>query len=156
MLIPLAHPDISVWLQASLKQKMLPKTNMSLTFPLRSDHSRSYSSHCSHDSSLEPGESAVLAWGGSQGLGVLSEALQRSQQWLQLQNWRRFRWGEHSYWDVLHFTLCSFLRRGNGEGGADCFSWYPLTRCMRKVQRRDLDWTHGSISLLREWSGQTL
>ena len=49
-------------------------------------------------------------------------------------------------------ALYSFLRRGSGEGGADLFSRYPVTGCVGMVQsctKGGLDWTLGSISLLR-------
>ncbi|KAK4815588.1 hypothetical protein QYF61_004803 [Mycteria americana] len=52
-------------------------------------------------------------------------------------------------------ALCSFLRRGGGEGGAELFSWDPVTGHVGMVQscaRGGSDWTLGSISLLRGWS----
>ncbi|KAK4816066.1 hypothetical protein QYF61_011074 [Mycteria americana] len=52
-------------------------------------------------------------------------------------------------------ALCSFLRRGGGEGGAELFSWDPVTGRMGMVQscaRGGSDWTLGSISLPRGWS----
>lgn len=51
-------------------------------------------------------------------------------------------------------ALCSFLRRGLGEGGAEHFFPYPVIGHMGMVQsciRAGVDRTLGSISLERGW-----
>ena len=52
-------------------------------------------------------------------------------------------------------ALCSFPRRGSGEGGADFFSLYPVIGHVEMAQscvRGGSDLTLGSISLPRGWS----
>ena len=64
---------------------------------------------------------------------------------------------KRSLWGSL-IALYSFLRRGSGEGGAERFSLGsrdPVTGRVGMAQsciRGGLDWTLGSISLLRGWS----
>lgn len=52
-------------------------------------------------------------------------------------------------------ALCSFLRRGLGEGGADLFSWESRTGCLGMVQScasEGLNRTSGSITIQKGWS----
>jgi len=52
-------------------------------------------------------------------------------------------------------ALCSFLRRGLGEGGAELCSLVPSGKMhgnSSKLHQEGLNWALGSISLLRGWS----
>lgn len=66
-------------------------------------------------------------------------------------------WGEcHPVLENGYFSLYPFLpksqKKGYGKRGVDLFFKYPVIGCMGIVQscvRGGLDWTLGSISLLR-------
>ena len=52
-------------------------------------------------------------------------------------------------------ALCTILRRGSGDGGAELFSLVSSDRMrgnVSKLHRGGSDWTLGSISLPRRWS----